>query len=241
MRLYTGRGQSWQNMKEVFKCERNKEKSGRARPRNKYKQNSLRQVRISLIHKATGVCCCNTEELSFFSLSLMASVLSFSLSKPNVLKACSSSTSAATVSVPETLNEKFSRKGIKFLQSENNVPTVELTVRNGSSLKLQVPDALVTSYKPKVYWKDDGFEEILYTIPANEAASTKAKGGIGLVVNDVSGPGSKGSLLPTEWTVKDVDSDAIDALQVLSSIGKCLMILFLMAPIFSRKSRPYLV
>ncbi|KAF3442209.1 hypothetical protein FNV43_RR16125 [Rhamnella rubrinervis] len=142
----------------------------------------------------------------------MASVLSLSLSKLNVVKACSLSTAAATVSVPEMLNEKFSRKGIKFSQSVNNVPTVELTVRNGSSLKLQVPDALVTSYKPKVYWKDDGFEEVLYTIPANEAASTKAKGGIGLVVNDISEPGSKG--LRSEWTVKDVDSDAIDALQV---------------------------
>lgn len=145
----------------------------------------------------------------------MASVLSLSLSKLNVIKACSPATSATTtVSVPENLNEKFSRKGIKFSQSDN-IPTVELTVRNGSSLKLQVPDALVTSYKPKVYWKDDGFEEVLYTVPANATASTRSKGGIGLVINDVPEPGSKGSLLPTEWTVKDVDSDAIDAVQVL--------------------------
>lgn len=95
-----------------------------------------------------------------------------------------------------------------------NVPLVELTVRNGSSLRLRIPDGLVTSYKPKVNWKDDGFEEVLYTLPAAASDSTKPKGGIGLVINDVSDPASKLSPLSTEWAVKDVDSDAIDALQV---------------------------
>jgi hypothetical protein len=144
----------------------------------------------------------------------MASLLPFSLPKPNVIRATSSP--ATTLSIPETLDEKFGRKGIKFLES-NNVPVVELTVRNGSSTRLRIPDAHVTSYKPKVYWKDDGFEEVLYTLPAGGADSTKAKGGIGLVINDLSEPGSKGKplLSTSEWTVKDVDSDAIDALQVL--------------------------
>ncbi|KAG2682786.1 hypothetical protein I3843_10G000900 [Carya illinoinensis] len=144
----------------------------------------------------------------------MASFFPFSLPKPNIIRACSSS-SATTLTIPETLDEKFGRKGIKFLESDN-VPIVELTVRNGSSVRLRIPDAHVTSYKPKVYWKDDGFEEVLYTIPAGGADSTKAKGGIGLVINDVSEPGSKGSplLSTSKWTVKDVDSDSIDALQV---------------------------
>lgn len=148
-------------------------------------------------------------------ISLMASFFPFSLPKPNIIRACSSS-SATTLTIPETLDEKFGRKGIKFLESDN-VPIVELTVRNGSSVRLRIPDAHVTSYKPKVYWKDDGFEEVLYTIPAGGADSTKAKGGIGLVINDVSEPGSKGSplLSTSKWTVKDVDSDSIDALQVL--------------------------
>ncbi|KAH7512872.1 hypothetical protein FEM48_Zijuj12G0136300 [Ziziphus jujuba var. spinosa] len=82
----------------------------------------------------------------------MSSVVSLYLSKPNILKARSPATT--TVYVPDNLNEKFSRKGIKFWQSDN-IPMVELTE-----------------------------------------------------------PGSKGSLMPAEWTVKDVDSDAIDALQV---------------------------
>ncbi|OMO98951.1 hypothetical protein COLO4_13607 [Corchorus olitorius] len=142
----------------------------------------------------------------------MASLLSFSLPKPNIIKASSSATT--TLLTPEALDEKFGRKGIKFSES-NNVPFVELTVRNGSSLRLQIPDAHVTSYKPKVYWKDDGFEEILHTVPAGGADSTKSKGGIGLVLNDASDKGSKGSLLSdSEWTVKDADNDAIDALQV---------------------------
>ncbi|KAK8589362.1 hypothetical protein V6N13_088212 [Hibiscus sabdariffa] len=59
-------------------------------------------------------------------------------------------------------------KGIKFSES-NNVPFVELTVRNGSSPRLRIPDAYVTSYKPKVYWKDDSLEEILYTDADNDA------------------------------------------------------------------------
>lgn len=144
----------------------------------------------------------------------MASLLSFPLPKPSIIKATSSASSLTTVVIPENLDEKFGRKGIKFLES-NNIPMVELTVRNGSSVKLSIPDAHVTSYKPKVDWKDGGvFEEVLYTVGADSAA--KAKGGIGLVINDASESGSKGSLISSsEWTVKDVDSDSIDALQVL--------------------------
>ncbi|KZV53304.1 hypothetical protein F511_07598 [Dorcoceras hygrometricum] len=109
--------------------------------------------------------------------------------------------SASVISTPvETLDTKFGRKGIKFFES-NGIPSVELTVRNGSSLKLQIPDAHVASYKPKVYWKDDGFEEVLYTLP-------DSRGGIGLVINEEKAIG------PLDWTVKDVDSDSIDAVQV---------------------------
>uniref|UniRef100_A0A0F7CYT0 Photosynthetic NDH subcomplex B 2 n=1 Tax=Pelargonium cotyledonis TaxID=28968 RepID=A0A0F7CYT0_9ROSI len=147
----------------------------------------------------------------------MASLLPFSLPKLNLIKASSSSppslsaTATTTLSVPESLDEKFGRKGIKFLES-NNTPFVEMSVRNGSSMKLQIPNAHVTSYKPKVFWKDDGCEEILYTVPDGGADSSKSKGGIGLVINDST---SKASLLSaSEWTVKGADSDAIDALQV---------------------------
>lgn len=146
----------------------------------------------------------------------MASLLSFSLPKPNIIKASSASPATTTLPIPEALDEKFGRKGIKFSES-NNIPFVELTVRNGSSLRLRIPDAHVTSYKPKVYWKDDGLEEILYTVPAGGGDSTKAKGGIGLVINDASDKSSKGSLLSgAGWTVKDADNDSIDALQVFS-------------------------
>ncbi|KAG5555452.1 hypothetical protein RHGRI_006190 [Rhododendron griersonianum] len=156
----------------------------------------------------------------------MASLLSFTiLPKPNLTKvACSSSSTATTLSPPEilTLDQKFGRKGIKFSDSGD----VELTVRNGSSLKLRIPDGHITSYKPKVYWKDDGFEEILYTLPGNDIGSsvtstatsaTKAKGGIGLVINNVnaSDRNSRPShVITSEWSVKDVDSDSIDAVQV---------------------------
>jgi hypothetical protein len=153
---------------------------------------------------------------SFSSLS-MASLLSFSLRKPSIIKATSLSPTTTSPSTPEVLEEKFGRKGIKFLES-NNVPTVELKVRNGSSVRVQIPNAYVSSYKPKVYWKDDGFEEVLYTLPGKEKDSSGiAKGGIGLVINDASEGGSKGSLISSsEWTVKDVDSDSIDAVQVFA-------------------------
>ncbi|CAN1184569.1 Photosynthetic NDH subunit of subcomplex B 2, chloroplastic [Linum perenne] len=147
----------------------------------------------------------------------MASLVSFSVPKPGIVRATSLST---TTSIPttsdsgSTLEEKFGRKGIKFSESNNNVPLVELTVRNGSSLKLQIPDAHITSYLPKVYWKDDGFEEILYTIPPT-GDGKKSKGGIGLVVYDHVSSSSKPTLVTdSEWSVKGVDSDAIDAVQV---------------------------
>ncbi|XP_021738266.1 photosynthetic NDH subunit of subcomplex B 2, chloroplastic-like [Chenopodium quinoa] len=162
----------------------------------------------------------------------MASLLPFSLLKPTTI--CKASSAPATIASPsslvESLNDQFGRKGINFLESTDtgtnvSTPIVELSVRNGSSLKLQLSNAHVTSYRPKVYWKDDGFEEVLYTLP-------QSKGGIGLVLNDVTQPvaaatkkpdpfrksepaAAKGSVLAgAEWSVKNVDSDSFDAVQV---------------------------
>ncbi|KAK1386484.1 Photosynthetic NDH subcomplex B 2 [Heracleum sosnowskyi] len=152
-----------------------------------------------------------------------SSLLSLSLPKPSITRATAittpTSTTITTPATAESLEQKFGRKGIKF----SDLGDVELSVRNGSSLKLQIPNAHVTSYKPKVYWKDDGFEEILYTLPPKpNSSSGSAKGGIGLVLNNVSAavePKSKisGSVSPvdtSQWIVKDVDSDSIDAVQV---------------------------
>ncbi|KAK9671680.1 hypothetical protein RND81_12G047500 [Saponaria officinalis] len=152
----------------------------------------------------------------------MASLLPFSLPKPNTIcKSSSISTSpTSTSSLIDSLNDQFGRKGIKFTDS-SNVPAVELTVRNGSSLTLDIPNAHVTSYKPKVNWKDDGFEEVLYTLP-------QSKGGVALLLNDVTAPvassasrtlsrpsSAQGSLLAgCEWSVIDADSDSFDAVQV---------------------------
>lgn len=131
----------------------------------------------------------------------MASLLSLSPLIKTATPKASASTPTTVASPPETLDLKFGRKGIKFSESG----TVELTVRNGSSVKLQIPNGHITSYKPKVYWKDDGYEEVLHTLAGS-------KGGIGLVINEVSEPNFDAKT--PEWTVKDVDSDSIDALQV---------------------------
>ncbi|KAL1204518.1 Photosynthetic NDH subunit of subcomplex B 2 [Cardamine amara subsp. amara] len=90
----------------------------------------------------------------------MASLISFS-SLPKPIAVRSSISAPQTQAIIEGLKEKFGRKGIKFSES-NNVPMVEL----------------------KVYWKDEGFEEVLYTVDG------------------------------CDWSVKDTDSDAIDALQI---------------------------
>ncbi|KAL8142858.1 hypothetical protein V2J09_015890 [Rumex salicifolius] len=137
--------------------------------------------------------------------------------------------STTTRSTVDSLDQQFARKGIKF-SDFGDVPSVELSVRNGSSVRLRIPDALVTSYKPKVFWKDDGFEEVLFTVPAPAAGSqpspSREKGGIGLVINQApesnvksKGPGAGsvggGSVLSdADWFVKNVDSDSFDAVQV---------------------------
>lgn len=170
--------------------------------------------------------------LVIFSMA-SSSLLSLSLPKPSIIRATAITTpTSTTITTPasaESLEQKFGRKGIKF----SDLGDVELTVRNGSSLKLQIPNAHVTSYKPKVYWKDDGFEEILYTLPLKpNSSSGSAKGGIGLVLNNVSAaaePKSRvsGSVSPvdtSQWIVKDVDSDSIDAVQVMSNF----LVLFLL-------------
>lgn len=149
----------------------------------------------------------------------MASLLSFTLPKHSLLikASASSSPTTTTTTIPQSpsqlLEDKFGRKGIKFTDSGS----VELTVRNGSSLSLRLSDAFVTSYKPKVYWKDDGFEEVLYTIPSSTNSLTPSKGGIGLVLTDVTNSDSTNGSpsFISDWTVNDVDSDSIDALQVV--------------------------
>lgn len=145
----------------------------------------------------------------------MASLISFSLlPKPKVVR--SSISAPQTQTIIERLEDKFGRKGIKFSES-NNIPMVELKVRNGSSLKLSLSDAHVVSYKPKVYWKDEGFEEVLYTVDGDES-----RGGVGLVIvngEEPNGPKGVSSVISGyDWSVKDTDSDAIDALQVIDSI-----------------------
>jgi hypothetical protein len=58
---------------------------------------------------------------------------------------------------------------------------------------------------------------VLYTLLGNEKDSSQAEGGVDLVISDSSEGGSKGSLVSSsEWTVKDVGSDSIDAIQVFS-------------------------
>ncbi|OAY82289.1 Photosynthetic NDH subunit of subcomplex B 2, chloroplastic, partial [Ananas comosus] len=172
--------------------------------------------------------------------SSMASLLSLRLPnpKPNFsVRASSSSSSptsaaaaaaaaAAATTIPaqspsppqaqQALEETFGRKGIKFAES-GGVPTVELSVRNGSSLHLRIPDGLITSYKPKVYWKDDGFTEVLHTVSTADlgAPPPSVRGGLGLVLNAASEPAKGGSSWSaSEWAVKDADSDSFDAVQV---------------------------
>ncbi|KAC9404466.1 hypothetical protein E3N88_45890 [Mikania micrantha] len=89
------------------------------------------------------------------------SLLSLSLPKPTILtpKSTASIVTPSVTVTDESLDQKFGRKGIRFTETDDGAPVAELTVRNGSSLKLQLNNAHVSSYKPKVYWKDDGFEE----------------------------------------------------------------------------------
>ncbi|GLT35116.1 hypothetical protein SLA2020_095950 [Shorea laevis] len=84
--------------------------------------------------------------------------LSLSLLKPRMVKASASPTT--TLSVPETLDEQF---GIQFIET-NNIPFVGM------------PDAYVPSYKPILSWKEDAFEEVPFTVPADGADPTKTKG-----------------------------------------------------------------
>ncbi|KAF8720283.1 hypothetical protein HU200_023911 [Digitaria exilis] len=125
-----------------------------------------------------------------------------------VVRAAAAAPATATTTA-QSLEESFGRKGLRFVADPaGGAPTAELSVRNGSSLHLRLGDGLVTSYKPKVYWKDDGCREVLHTV-ADPAKVLK--GGVGLVLNEVSGQ----SLIDdATWTVNDADSDSYDAVQV---------------------------
>ncbi|RLN38731.1 photosynthetic NDH subunit of subcomplex B 2, chloroplastic [Panicum miliaceum] len=123
---------------------------------------------------------------------------------------------AAATTTAQSLEESFGRKGLKFVADPAGGPsTAVLSVRNGSSLHLRLGDGLVTSYRPKVYWKDDGCREVLHTVADPSGDPAKAKGGVGLVLNEVSSSGGAQSLVDgSAWAIKDVDSDSYDAVQV---------------------------
>ncbi|GJM93734.1 hypothetical protein PR202_ga10319 [Eleusine coracana subsp. coracana] len=114
-----------------------------------------------------------------------------------------SAAAVATALTPQSLEEAFGRKSLKFAADPAGNATAELSVRNGSSLQLRLGDGLVTSYKPKVYWKEkDDCREVLYTV----GDPAKLNGGLGLVLNQVSSKGAAEALLVgSDWTVKDVE------------------------------------
>uniref|UniRef100_A0A0D9Z2A4 Photosynthetic NDH subunit of subcomplex B 2, chloroplastic n=2 Tax=Oryza glumipatula TaxID=40148 RepID=A0A0D9Z2A4_9ORYZ len=134
--------------------------------------------------------------------------------RPSAVKASAAATAAAAPT-PQSLEESFGRKGLRFAADPaTGAPTAELSVRNGSSLQLRLADGLVTSYRPKVYWKDDGCREVLHTV-AGAGAGGEVKGGVGLALSEVSSSGAAESLLVgSEWSVVDADSDSYDAVQV---------------------------
>uniref|UniRef100_A0ACD5WSJ8 Uncharacterized protein n=1 Tax=Avena sativa TaxID=4498 RepID=A0ACD5WSJ8_AVESA len=126
-------------------------------------------------------------------------------------RAAASSTAPAATTQTSQLEETFGRKGLKFGTDSTGAPTAELSVRNGSSLQLRLNDGLVTSYRPKVYWKDElSYREVLHTVAGADAV----RGGVGLVLNDASSSSGASLLAGSEWSVADADSDSYDAVQV---------------------------
>ena len=133
-----------------------------------------------------------------------------------VRAAAAAAAAAVATTTAQSLEESYGRKGLKFVADPaGGASTAVLSVRNGSSLLLRLGDGLVTSYRPKVYWKDDGCREVLHTVADPSGDPAKAKGGVGLVLNDVSSSGGAQSLIDgSAWAIKDVDSDSYDAVQV---------------------------
>lgn len=146
---------------------------------------------------------------------------------------------AATTTTAQSLEESFGRKGLRFVADPaGGAPTAELSVRNGSSLQLRLGDGLVTSYRPKVYWKEDGCREVLHTVAG--------KGGVGLVLNEASSSAGGGiaaqwSLVDgAEWTVRDADSDSYDAVQVAAFYFHPLLVVVpILFPLTKKKKKTY--
>lgn len=135
--------------------------------------------------------------------------------RATAVRASSAAPAATATATQSSLEESFGRKGLRFVADPaGGAPTAELSVRNGSSLHLRLADGLVTSYRPRVYWKDDGCREVLHTVAA--AGGGGVKGGVGLVLDEVSSSsgGAQSLVDGAEWAVRDADSDSFDAVQV---------------------------
>ncbi|KAG0575612.1 hypothetical protein KC19_5G016800 [Ceratodon purpureus] len=134
---------------------------------------------------------------------------------------CSRVAAEAAEVVPwsEDLEERFGKSGgVKFVEVAG-YRIVEMRLKEGSSARVLLQSALVSSYKSRMW--HGGLEELLYTavVPGEDELTTV--GGVGLRVWEGEA-GSELDFAPTEcWDVEDVRSDPAQFVQVaLSTTSK---------------------
>ncbi|BBN14485.1 hypothetical protein MPTK1_6g12140 [Marchantia polymorpha subsp. ruderalis] len=105
----------------------------------------------------------------------------------------------------EKLQEKFGRQGVRFVDVAGT-PATELKLRNGSSARMLISGAQITSYKANMW--HGAQEELLHSVRSDSgnSTSTSIRGGIVLSFSQLKDPLS--SILPSSsspWRVEAVE------------------------------------
>ncbi|KAG6546432.1 hypothetical protein Mapa_011980 [Marchantia paleacea] len=105
----------------------------------------------------------------------------------------------------EKLQDKFGRQGVRFVDVAGT-PATELKLRNGSSARMLISRAQITSYKANMWHGTQ--EELLHSVRSDSgnSTSTSIRGGIVLSFTQLKDPLS--SILPSSsspWRVEAVD------------------------------------
>ena len=114
----------------------------------------------------------------------------------------------------EDLEQKFGQAGVKFVEAAG-YRIVEMRVNEGSSARIVLQNAVVSSYKSRMW--HGGLEELLYTVVVpgeDESQRPTTVGGVALRVWEVEA-GSESNLAATDcWDVENVSSNPAQYVQV---------------------------
>lgn len=108
------------------------------------------------------------------------------------------------------LEEEFSGHGVKFEEVGGSC-VAKMTMENGTTASLMLPNALITSYKPQM-WHGSTMELLHTIVSEGDDGSPAVQGGVSLAFSCSSDGGEFWS--PGNWSLRDIRGHPEESIQV---------------------------